>query len=165
MVTENWQVIYDEVDGKHRELLNFMKELEIKIKVLSWISNISKVLIIVLGAFSATQGVLYRIYGDDAVGVVLAYSLVGLATAAVAGLQTTFKYEERLSSIKQLSAEIFNLNNMLFTEKTKVNALIDEESKVKAIHKLLDGVSNSIEKLSEKTAQNNIAIIKPYVTE
>src|SRR5262245_45062024 len=63
-----------------------------------------KVMTIVFGAFAATSGVAAKFYGD-ALYVPVIYAIVGLAIAAIGGLDAAFKYGERATELNRLAAE------------------------------------------------------------
>lgn len=63
-----------------------------------------KVMTIVFGAFAATSGVAAKFYGDSPY-VPVVYTIVGLAIAAIGGLDAAFKYGERATELNRLAAE------------------------------------------------------------
>ena len=64
----------------------------------------AKVIIIVLGAFVATNGVATNLWGEQSVAVIITYTLAGLFIAAISGLEAAFKVETRAAGLRALAA-------------------------------------------------------------
>jgi hypothetical protein len=64
-----------------------------------------KVMTIVLGAFAVTSATATKIFGEPSRIVLLTYPLVGLAIAAIGGLDAAFKYGERATELNRLAAK------------------------------------------------------------
>ncbi len=67
-------------------------------------SAMAKVLIVTLGAVAATNGAATRLAGGTGKWVVVVYTVVGLAIAAVGGLDAAFKVSERAAELTILAA-------------------------------------------------------------
>jgi hypothetical protein len=67
-------------------------------------SSLAKVLIVVLGAIAATNGAAAKLAGGSANWVIVVYTVVGLAIAAIGGLEAAFKLGERAAELTILAA-------------------------------------------------------------
>ena len=63
------------------------------------LSSWAKVLLIVLGALTATKAVADDLIGAESAGVVLSYTVIGVAVATLAGLLAAFKWEEKAAQL------------------------------------------------------------------
>jgi len=93
-------------------------------------SSLSKVLLIVVGALTATKAVSDEIWGSKSVGVTAAYALLGVATALIAGLDAAFKPEDRRSQFAALAAEALAVQRELETEAE--GAFLKQRAEVRA---------------------------------
>ena len=69
---------------------------------------LSKVGTIVIGAFIATSGAAQILFGEGDLGklaVLVGYTLLGVAIAAVVALSTAFRFDERSSGLNRLSVD------------------------------------------------------------
>lgn len=63
-----------------------------------------KITTIILGAFSASQGIALAVFGKSNVITSIVFAAVGVAVAAIAGIETAFKFETRASELRLLAA-------------------------------------------------------------
>ena len=63
----------------------------------------SKVITIVIGAFIATSGAAQILFGGENQIVLVSYTLLGVAIAAVVALSTAFRFDERSSELNRLA--------------------------------------------------------------
>jgi hypothetical protein len=59
---------------------------------------------VILGAFSASKAVADQLFGTDSAGTLVAYSLAGVLTAAIAGLEAAFRWDRRSGDLGTLAA-------------------------------------------------------------
>jgi hypothetical protein len=64
-----------------------------------------RVATIVLGAFSASQGVAVAAFGGPTILASVVFATVGIAVAAIAGVEAAFKFESRASELRMLAAK------------------------------------------------------------
>jgi hypothetical protein len=67
---------------------------------------IAKVLLILLGALTATKAVADQVAGAESSGVVIAYAVIGVLTSTIAGSLAAFKWEEQSGKLKTLASEV-----------------------------------------------------------
>ena len=65
----------------------------------------SKVITIVIGAFIATSGAAQILFGGEHQVVLVSYTLLGVAIAAVVALSTAFRFDERSSGLNRLGVD------------------------------------------------------------
>lgn len=68
-------------------------------------SAFSKVGTIVIGAFIATSGAAQILFGEGNLLVLVGYTLLGVGIAAIVGLSTAFRFDERSSGLNRLSVD------------------------------------------------------------
>src|SRR5215204_1401885 len=88
--------------GERQEYLSYMANVLAQAGKIRRIAAASlKVLTIVLGAFAATSGTPTKFFGE----IPIIYTIVGLAIAAIGGLDAAFKYGERATELNRLAAK------------------------------------------------------------
>ena len=67
-------------------------------------ASAAKVLLMILGAFSASKAATDQVFGADSVASLVVYSLAGILTATVAGLEAAFRWDRRSVDLGPLAA-------------------------------------------------------------
>ena len=89
---------------------------------LSHISAVFRVILISFGAIAATHGVATKIRGEEDAGVLIAYTIVGLIIATLAGLEAVFRFEQRATALRVLATEA---TAKLFSFRSRFDRQID----------------------------------------
>jgi len=96
-----------------------------------------RVVIIILGALSAAQGAIVAVFGASRLTVSLVFAAIGIAVAAVAGIETAFKFESRSSDLRVLAARCQSARFRHNSEWSYNIALADPEKALGAARDLL----------------------------
>jgi hypothetical protein len=89
---------------RQMELHNLADVLSEHAQKLGKTGGIGRVLIIILGAFVATQGVSETIFESENHAALITYTICGLLIAALSGIEAAFKTESRSAELKLLAA-------------------------------------------------------------
>ena len=118
----------------------------------------SKVLLIFLGAFTATKGASDQVFGAANSINVIIYTIAGLLVATIAGLEVAFKFESRSAELKVLAATCQSTIRQVDSQWQKEigTAYLDEQTE--AARKLLDLQDAKLAEIQEKTARLGVNI-------
>lgn len=128
-------------------------------------ATLSKVLVIFLGAFTATRGVMDQLVGGtDDKRVLLVYTAAGLLTVVIAGLETAFKTESKSAELKQLAATCQATLRLVDTQwRKEVGPAYDEErtddERIKAVNTLLDLQDAKLGEIQQQAARLGLNIV------
>lgn len=114
----------------------------------------AKALLIVLGAFSATKATADVLFGSTSAVTLVVYTMAGLLTAAVAGLEAAFKFETRAAELTVLAAECHSTLRQVDTRwQREIGVTPDVEKKVEAAQALLSLQDSGLEKVQTQAAR------------
>lgn len=128
-------------------------------KRLTRIAAGSKVVIIVLGAFAATNGAATSIFGVEAVSVLVVYTVVGVIIAGVGGLETAFRFESRSLHLRLLTAEV---NSTVWRLRSKWHAnvmAVKGEDRFQAAESLIEEQNELLPKVQKQAAELGVNIL------
>ena len=127
---------------------------------------IGKVLVIVLGAFVATQAVAAKLWGDTNMYITIIYTLAGLLIAAVTGVEAAFKTESRSSALKALATRcqitIFQIDTQWqksvgwYQEASGDSAI--EDGRIKAAQALLEMQDQTLNDAASKATELGVNV-------
>ncbi|MCH8348971.1 MAG: hypothetical protein IIB29_01860 [Chloroflexi bacterium] len=93
------------VEHRQREIGALLDTVIVKANRAGRSAAFSKVITIVIGAFIATSGAAQILFGGETVVVLVSYTLLGVAIAAVVALSTAFRFDDRASGLNRLSVD------------------------------------------------------------
>ena len=93
------------VEFRQREIGALLDTVTVRAGLLGRLAALSKVVTIVIGASIATSGSAQILWGQENNLVLIGYTLLGVATAAVVALATAFRFDERSSGLNRLSVD------------------------------------------------------------
>lgn len=102
---EQRKFLNDLIVVRHAELARFVTILSRESEKVGRLSNRMKIATIILGAFSASQGVAAEAYGKASPFTSILFALIGIAVAAIAGIEVALKFETRASELRVLAAK------------------------------------------------------------
>jgi hypothetical protein len=90
---------------RHAELARFVLTLSRYSERIERRGKRLKVATIILGAFSASQGVALEVFGKSNMAISIGFASVGIAVAAIAGVEAAFRFEARAPELRMLAAK------------------------------------------------------------
>ena len=93
------------VEHRQREIGALLDTVIVRANRAGRSAAFSKVITIVIGAFIATSGAAQILFGGDNLMVLVGYTLLGVAIAAVVALSTAFRFDDRASGLNRLSVD------------------------------------------------------------
>ena len=93
------------VEHRQREIGALLDTVIVRANQAGRSAAFSKVITIVIGAFIATSGAAQILFGKETIVVLVSYTLLGVAIAAVVALSTAFRFDERASGLNRLSVD------------------------------------------------------------
>ncbi|MCH8281003.1 MAG: hypothetical protein IIC96_10010 [Chloroflexi bacterium] len=93
------------VEHRQREIGSLLDIIIVRANSAGRFAASSKVVTIVIGAFIATSGAAQILFGGDNLVVLVGYTLLGVAIAAVVALSTAFRFDDRASGLNRLSVD------------------------------------------------------------
>jgi hypothetical protein len=93
------------IDARQQELHRVADILAGRAQKVSILAASCKVLLIVLGAISATRGTADQLVLIDATDKMVFYTAIGVVVAAVAGLDAAFKFEGHAAEFRLMAAD------------------------------------------------------------
>ena len=93
------------LEHRQREIGALLDTVIVRANRAGRFAALSKVVTIVIGAFIATSGAAQILFGGETVVVLVSYTLLGVAIAAVVALSTAFRFDERASGLNRLSVD------------------------------------------------------------
>jgi len=94
-----------DINRRQEELNRLADLLARRAKVNTWVASSLKVALVFLGAISATKAAADVLLGTGSVSGTVAYSALGVLTAAIAGISATFDFDHHSIELTQLAAE------------------------------------------------------------
>jgi len=91
--------------ARQRELHTVADILARRAERVTKTANFTKVILILLGAFTATQGTADQLLGQSNATKIIAYTVAGLLIAALAGLEAAFKFDARAAELRLMAAD------------------------------------------------------------
>jgi hypothetical protein len=82
-----------------------VRSLRIAATSVSRRASIARIVLISLGALTATKAAADQLWGAESAGVVTSYALIGVLVATIAGLLAAFKWEDNAAQLRLLVAE------------------------------------------------------------
>jgi hypothetical protein len=122
------------------------------------LSASSKVIIIILGAFAATSGAATQIAGEKSIPVTIVYTIIGLLIAAVAGIETAFKFGDRGAELTVLAAVCQSALREVDSRWKKEVGPTSGDERISAQEELLDVQDQKLSEIQEKAARLNVNI-------
>jgi hypothetical protein len=95
----------DLIVARHAELARMVAILDRGSQARSRLAKRLKIALIVLGAFSASQAVVLEVAGTFTLVTSVVFAGVGITIAAIAGIETAFKFETRAYELRLLGAK------------------------------------------------------------
>jgi hypothetical protein len=92
------------IDRRQAELQRIAGSLSVHARRLTLRASAAKVLLVTLGAFSASKAVADQLFGANSGGSLVVYSLAGILTATIAGLEAAFRWDRRSVDLGVLAA-------------------------------------------------------------
>ena len=99
------QRILTTVEHRQREIGAILDTVVVSASRNVRFAAMSKVITIVIGAFIATSGAAQILFGGEHQVVLVSYTLLGVAIAAVVALSTAFRFDERSSGLNRLGVD------------------------------------------------------------
>ncbi len=93
------------VEHRQREIGALLDTIIVRANWAGRFAASSKVVTIVIGAFIATSGAAQILFGEETILVLVGYTLLGVAIAAVVALSTAFRFDDRASGLNRLSVD------------------------------------------------------------
>ena len=121
-------------------------------------SAITKVILISLGAFSATKGATDQIIGASNKLNIIIYTVAGLLVATIAGLEAAFKFESRSTELKLLAASCQSTIRQVDSQWQKEIGTVSADEKLAAARRLLDVQDTKLGDIQEKAARIGVSI-------
>jgi hypothetical protein len=103
-LAEQRKFLNDLIVARHAELARFTTILSLESYRVGRLGNRLKLLTIILGAFSAAQGIMAEIYDKASIFRSAVFALIGICIAMIAGVEVAFKFETRASELRMLAA-------------------------------------------------------------
>jgi hypothetical protein len=127
-------------------------------------SSAAKVLLIVLGALTATKAVADDLAGAESAGIVLTYAIIGVATATVAGLLASFKWEEKAAQLTVLTTRTtsWRRETRFALGQAPVHASSQKEY-IATLDKIVSEANTQLEGLELEAAKLGIRVEQPPV--
>lgn len=95
----------DRIVARHEELARAVSTLSRGSAELERRGRKLRVTTIILGAFSASQGVTVAVFGASTFLASLFFAVSGIAVATIAGIEAAYKFESRASELRILAAK------------------------------------------------------------
>lgn len=156
-----FEMIQGSIMDRQRELHHVADALAKEANRLSKYSNYAKVLLVFLGALAATQGAISRIMdgsGSGAVMSIVAYTVIGLVIATIAGLEAAFKLENRAAELTLLAASCQSTIRTVDSQWQKEIGTVEENQKLPAARRLLDTQDSKLAEIQERAAKAGVNI-------
>ncbi len=102
---ETFEMIQRGVNRRQEELNRFGQLLAKRARLNTWTASAAKVVLVIVGALTATKASADLILGAGNVAGVVAYTVLGVITAGIAGITAAFDFDQRSSQLTQLAAE------------------------------------------------------------
>jgi hypothetical protein len=148
------------IDRRQEELRNSAEKLAQYARRLGRRSAVTKVALVVLGAFSATKAVADQLFGSGNTGSLVVYALAGMTTAAIAGLDAAFRWDRRSIDLGALAAESLSRMREVDTEyrSSAAATTIPMPEKEQAAIKVLALQDKSLEEVQAESTKLGINI-------
>jgi hypothetical protein len=138
------------------------RSLRIASERASFLSSAAKVLLIVLGALTATKAVADDLVGVESAGVVLTYAIIGVATATAAGLLAAFKWEEKAAQFTVLTTRATSWHREMRLAYNRAVADSSGEAKlIAALQKVVANANAELEGLELEAAKLGVRVEQP----
>jgi uncharacterized integral membrane protein len=98
------EMLQDAITERQEELQRAADILAKKAQGYIFTSRMLKTILIVLGAISAAQGAFNKFFSGHDIPIGIAFMIVGIVIASVAGIEAAFKYEARAAELNMLAA-------------------------------------------------------------
>jgi hypothetical protein len=121
-------------------------------------ASIAKVLLIFLGAFTATKGASDQIFSAANILNIMIYTIAGLLVATIAGLEAAFKFESRSAELKVLAATCQSIIRQVDSQWQKEIGTAYLGEQIEAARKLIDLQDAKLAEIQEKTARLGVNI-------
>jgi hypothetical protein len=158
-----WDDQFDHVQGsinvRQEELHKAADILAGAAAVSSRRSAAAKVGIVVLGAVAATNGAATQLAGGPASWVIVLYTLVGLAIAAIGGLEAAFKVNERAIDLTLLAATCQSTVRDIDSRWQTDVGPAEGEQRVLAAQQLLEMQDQKLADVQERAARLGVNIV------
>jgi hypothetical protein len=127
-------------------------------------SSAAKVLLIVLGALTATKAVADDLAGAESAGIVLTYAIIGVATATVAGLLASFKWEEKAAQLTVLTTRTTSWRReKQFAFDQAIEHASSEKKYIETLEKIVNDANTQLEGFELEAAKLGIRVEQPPV--
>ncbi|HSF40459.1 MAG TPA: hypothetical protein VLT87_11750 [Thermoanaerobaculia bacterium] len=103
--SERLEFLNDRIVVRHEELARAVEILSKGSEKLERRGRKLRVTTIILGAFSASQGVTVAALGMSTIATSIVFAISGISVAAIAGIEAAFKFESRASELRMLAAK------------------------------------------------------------
>jgi hypothetical protein len=114
--------------------------------------------LVILGAFSASRAVADQLFGSDSGRTLVVYSLAGILTATIAGLEAAFRWDRRSADLGSLAAQcVAHMREVDTVYRSSVFVASPGDEKTEAAAKVLDrqdALLTEVEKASTKAGVN-----------
>jgi hypothetical protein len=153
MASETLERIQSGINDRQRELHRVADSLASAGKRASRYAASAKVAVIVLGAISATREAANSILGKNSAFGIAIYTLVGLLTAVVGGIQAAFRFENRAAELRNLAVACQSTVRAVDTQwESEVGSAISDEDRVAAARKFLAMQDKQLTDIQQKAA-------------
>jgi hypothetical protein len=121
--------------------------------------TIIRIMLIVLGSVVATQGAIEKIDLLPHAAVTFLFLVFGVVIAALAGIETAFKYESRGAELNSLAASCHSIVRQAdATWYKQVGIQEDEAARLVGAMQLIDMQDEKLSEVQEKAAANGVNI-------
>jgi hypothetical protein len=147
------------IDRRQAELSRSAEKLALIARRLARRSAVTKVSLVVLGAFSATKAVADQLFGSANTGSLAVYALAGMLTATIAGLDAAFRWDRRSVDLGALAAQCLSHMREVDTEyRNSVSAAAAIPEKERAAAKVLELQDKSLEEVQAESTKLGVNI-------
>jgi hypothetical protein len=155
------QAIQGSINDRQRELHNVTDILARRARQATIRSDVSRVVVILLGAVVATREAANQIAGAGNTVAIVVYALFGVLIAAVAGLQAAFKWETSAADLRLLAATCQSTVRFVDSQWQKdigTASSSDPMGRLEAARKLIDLQDAKLTEVQAKAAEVGVNI-------
>jgi hypothetical protein len=156
----SFREIQERIKDRHSELHTVTELLAGNAFRAARLGKWAKVSIIILGAFAATKGAADQILGSSSKWSLATYTIAGLLTAAIGGLEAAFKKESTAAELRNLVAACQSTLRHVDTEWQKgIGAADNPDVQITNALALLDLQDTKLTEIQEKASKLGTDIV------
>jgi hypothetical protein len=153
------QMLQQGIDARQKELQRVADVLARAAQRFRRRAGLIRVLLILAGALTATQGALEKAFAASETQFLLGFTFLGVLISVLAGLEAAFKFEARASELSLLAASCHStLRHTDATWYRQVGIAADEGLRVAGAMTLIELQDSKLSDIQEKAATSGINI-------